>query len=81
MGKINIDNIEYDTDSFSDEAKNALGALQFTEMEIQRLQAKIAAMQTARMAYANGLKQALKNTTYNEPGTPFEVSPGATLKF
>jgi len=60
MAKITIDNKEYDTDTLSDEAKNALGALQFSEMEIQRLQAKLAAMQTARMVYANGLKQALE---------------------
>ncbi len=59
MAKITIDNKEYDTDHLSDEAKNALGALQFTEIQIQQLQAKLAAMQTARMAYANGLKQAL----------------------
>lgn len=62
MAKINIDGKEYDTDTLSDEAKNALGALQFTEVEIQRLQAKLAAMQTARMAYANGLKQALEKS-------------------
>ncbi len=60
MAKFTIDGKEYDTDHLSDEAKNALGALQFTEVEIQRLQAKLAAMQTARMAYANGLKQALE---------------------
>lgn len=60
MSKINIDGKEYETDNLSDEARRSLGALQFTEMEIQRLQAKLAAMQTARMAYANGLKQALE---------------------
>jgi len=60
MAKVNIDNKEYDTDTLSDEAKNALGALQFAEMELQRLQGKLAAMQTARMVYANALKQALE---------------------
>ena len=67
MAKINIDNKEYDTDTISDEAKNTLGALQFTEIEIQRLQARLAAMQTARMAYANSLKQALENGNTKPP--------------
>ena len=60
MPKFKIDNTEYDTDTISDEAKAQLGSLQFVEMEIQRLQAKLAAMQTARMAYVGALKQALE---------------------
>ncbi len=78
VAKITIDNKEYDTDTLSDDAKKALGALQFTEMEIQRLQAQLAAMQTARMVYANGLKQALEKSSST---TPDFSQMGGTIKF
>lgn len=78
MAKITIDGKDYDTDTLSDEARNALGALQFTEVQIQQLQAKLAAMQTARMAYANGLKQALEN---NSPAKPAVSIANDTIQF
>jgi hypothetical protein len=59
MTTINIDNIEYDTDKLSDEAKAQLVSLQFCDQELQRLQAQAAAYQTARMAYAKALQSAL----------------------
>ena len=59
MTTISIDNIEYDTDKLSDEAKAKLVSLQFCDQELQRLQAQAAAMQTARMAYAKALQSAL----------------------
>ena len=70
MTTINIDNIEYDTDKLSDEAKAQLFSLQFCDQELQRLQAQAAAIQTARMAYAKALQSAL-------PAMPL----GDTLKF
>ena len=70
MTTINIDNIEYDTDKLSDEAKAQLVSLQFCDQELQRLQAQAAAYQTARMAYAKALQLAL-------PAMPL----GDTLKF
>ena len=59
MSTINIDNIEYDTDKLSDEAKAQLLSLQFCDQELQRLQAQAAAIQTVRMAYAKALQSAL----------------------
>ena len=59
MTTINIDNVEYDTDKLSDEAKAQLVSLQFCDQELQRLQAQAAAIQTARMAYAKALQAAL----------------------
>ena len=59
MTTINIDNIEYDTDKLSDEAKAQLAYIQFCDQELQRLQAQSAAIQTARMAYAKALQSAL----------------------
>jgi hypothetical protein len=59
MTTIKIDNIDYDTDTLSDEAKAQLFSLQFCDQELARLQAQAAAYQTARMAYAKALKEAL----------------------
>jgi hypothetical protein len=59
MTTINIDNIDYDTDKLSDEAKGQLVSLQFCDQELARLQAQTAAYQTARIAYAKALQSAL----------------------
>jgi hypothetical protein len=52
MTTITIDDIDYDTDKLSEEAKAQLGSLQFCDQELARLQAQSTAIQTARMAYA-----------------------------
>ena len=70
MPIIKIDNIDYDTDKLSDEAKAQLASIQFCDQELQRLQAQAAAIQTARMAYSKALQSAL-------PAMP----AGDTLKF
>ena len=59
MPTIKIDDKEYDLDALSDEAKQQLQSLQFVDGELARLQGQSAVLHTARMAYANGLKQAL----------------------
>ena len=59
MTTIKIDNIEYDTDKLSDEAKAQLVSLQFCDHELARLQDQAAAIQTARIAYAKALNDAL----------------------
>jgi len=59
MTTITIDNQSYELESLTDEAKAQLGSLQFVDAEIGRLQARLAAMQTARMAYARALSEAL----------------------
>ncbi len=59
MAKITIDDVEYETDEWSDEAKAQLLSLQFCEIELQNLQAEAAAIQTARIAYSNALKAEL----------------------
>ena len=61
MTTITIDNIDYDTDKLSDEAKAQLISLQFCDQELQRLQAQAAAYQTARMAYAKALNEVLNH--------------------
>jgi hypothetical protein len=70
MPTIKIDNVEDDLANLSDEAKGQLVSLQFCDQELARLKAQAAALQTARMAYANALKDALP-----------KVPMGDTLKF
>ena len=59
MATIIIDNVDYDTDKLSDEAKAQLVSIQFVDQELARLNALAAAFQTARIAYSNALKDAL----------------------
>lgn len=63
MPTINIDNQIYDLVSLSDDAKAQLASLQYVDQELAKLQMQMAAMQTARMAYANALKAALPAPT------------------
>ena len=70
MPIIKINNIDYDSDKLSDEAKAQLASIQFCDQELQRLQAQAAAIQTARMAYSKALQAALPS-----------VPAGDTLKF
>jgi len=59
MTKITIDEKDYDVDDLSDEAKAQVLSLNFVDAELNRLQLKVAAMQTARNAYATALKELL----------------------
>ena len=59
MPTIKIDNVDYDTDTLSNEAKAQLISMQFCDQELARLQAQVAAYQTARQAYAKALQAAL----------------------
>ena len=59
MPTIKIDNLDYDTDTLSNDAKAQLISMQFCDQELQRLQAQAAAYQTARQAYAKALQAAL----------------------
>lgn len=81
MQKITIDGREYDIESLSDDAKGQLASIQFVDRELERLQAQIAVLQTARAAYANALSGSLPKM---EEGTPFEIrndpKPSATFK-
>jgi hypothetical protein len=63
MTIIKIDNVEYDTDKLSDEAKAQLVSLQFCDQELARLQAQASVYQTARTAYAKALQALLPTPT------------------
>jgi hypothetical protein len=62
MNMIKIDEKEYDFDTLPEEAKAQLMSLQFVDQELQRLQAQAAVLQTARVAYAKALNEALPET-------------------
>ena len=59
MAKITIDNLEYDTESLSPEAMAQLQSIQFVDSEVAQLTGRIAAMNTARNAYATALQELL----------------------
>jgi DNA repair ATPase RecN len=59
MTTINIDNKEYEFETLSEETRAQFVSLQFTDQEIAQLQARLAAMQTARNAYAQALNSLL----------------------
>ena len=59
MTTITIDGKEYALDTMSDEAKAQLASIQFVDAELARLQARAAALQTARTAYGNELNKHL----------------------
>jgi len=69
MTIVKIDHKEYDVDSLSEDAKGQLMSLQFVDAELQRLNSQIAVLQTARVAYAKALNNALG------------VASGETIKF
>ncbi len=59
MPIIKIDDKDYDTESLSEEATAQLTSIQFVDQELARLQAQAAILQTARIAYAKALNDAL----------------------
>jgi hypothetical protein len=56
---VTIDDKDYNLDKLSEEAKNQLVSLQYVDQELQKLNVQAAVLQTARMAYAQALKDAL----------------------
>lgn len=66
MAKIKIDDIEYDTDDMSDNAKAQVASLQFNEAHMNRLRNELAIADTAKIAYVNALKKELENTENSE---------------
>ena len=59
MPIIKIDGKDYERDTLSDEVKAQLSSLQFVNTELQRHNAHIAVLQTARKAYSKALNEAL----------------------
>ena len=66
MANITIDNVVYDTESLSSEALAQLQSIQFVDSEIAGLNARIAAMNTARNAYAASLQELLPQEQHGD---------------
>ena len=60
MSKINIENVEYETDDFSDELNSEVQMLQYTDRRILEIQRELAARQTPRNAYSIRIRKLLK---------------------
>lgn len=61
MARITIDEVEYETDEMSDNAKAQLQNVLFCDRKIADLKNEMAVLQTARSAYARNLSQQLQN--------------------
>ena len=57
---ITIDDKDYNLDDLSDECKEEIQSLQFCEGEIARLNAKLAVVGTARIAYQRAVAKLLE---------------------
>ena len=75
MAKIKIDDVEYDTDDMSDNAKAQVASLQFNEAHMNRLRNELAIADTAKIAYVNALKQEL-----DKAETKPEAKPAKSAK-
>ena len=64
--KITIDNIEYDLDTLSDEAKVQITNIQFVDSQLQQLNNEWAVSDTARIGYTNALKAELAKINGDE---------------
>ena len=67
MAKIKLDDVEYDTDDMSENAKAQLASLQFNEAHINRLKNELAIADTAKIAYVNALKRELESADNTKP--------------
>ncbi len=70
MAKIKLDDVEYDTEDMSDNAKAQLASLQFNEAHINRLKNELAIADTAKIAYVNALKRELESNTETKEASP-----------
>ena len=57
--KITIDDVEYNLDELSDNAKAQLTSIQFVDEQLQQLNNEWAVSDTARIGYTNALKAEL----------------------
>jgi hypothetical protein len=60
MATIKINDVEYDLDKLSNEAKAQLASIQFCDQELQRLQAQIAVVKTARPRYKKAFNELIQ---------------------
>lgn len=59
-GKIIIDDVEYNLDSLSEEAKAQIASIEFVDAQLQQIQNELAISDTARIGYSNALKREIE---------------------
>ena len=64
--KITIDDVEYNLDELSDNAKTQLANIQFVDAQLQQLNNEWAVSDTARIGYTNALKAELTKIEVSE---------------
>jgi hypothetical protein len=64
--KITIDDVEYNLDELSDDAKAQLMNIQFVDAQLQQLNNELAVSDTARIGYTNALKGELAKIEVSE---------------
>lgn len=64
--KITIDDVEYNLDELSDDAKAQLLNIQFVDAQLQQLNNELAVSDTARIGYTNALKGELAKIEVSE---------------
>lgn len=62
MPKIKLDDIEYNSEDMTENAKAQLVSLQFTDAQIEKLRREIAISETARQAYIAVLKREIEES-------------------
>ena len=81
MTTIKIGDKEYDIETLPDENKAQLASIQYVNTELSRLQAQVAALQTARIAYGRALKESLENGSDQEQEEVVVEGLGDTIRF
>ena len=64
--KITVDDIEYNLDDMSENAKAQIANIQFVDGQLQQLSNELAVSDTARIGYTNALKAELKKIKVDE---------------
>ena len=64
--KITIENVDYNLDELSDNAKAQLANIQFVDAQLQQLNNEWAVSDTARIGYTNALKAELAKVEISE---------------
>ena len=74
MPIVRIDEVEYELDHLTDDAKAQLSSIQHTDQKIAELQRDLAIAQTARASYATALRELLGH------GSEAPLSPPAGIQ-
>ena len=64
--KIKVDDIEYNLDDMSENAKAQIANIQFVDAQLQQLSNELAVSDTARIGYTNALKAELTKINVDE---------------